>query len=385
MRRFYQEPTGDRLRFLCLALRGQRSPPEDAELLALFHQLGPAACLALAQANHVEAMVGVAMEGVLPSGGFPQEWRRSLAANQARVVALVNALESVVRRLEAAGIRSAVVEGGGAWLGSELPLSAFGAGDFDLLVAAGHDAVVAACFRAEGFVAETRREVDFSRVEFRRQHHGATQWLNAGAIPFDRRWVPLHFTDRSAQWLARRIPSRKSAALHVLDPTDGLLFVCIHTSLHSYVRAPGIRLHVEADRLVRDNPIDWERLVQETRATGLVTRVFVSLALAAAFFATPIPEAVFAGLCPPGWRWWAIRSLLQREGILAQGRAKLPRGKTVLLDALLEDRGVGAWTRSALLPSGDWLRARHSDPAAAPLWRLHLNRFRRLLMRWRPQ
>ena len=43
----------------------------------------------------------------------------------------------------------------------------------------------------------------------------------------------------------------------ILSPEDNLLQVALHTAKHSYVRAPGFRLHSDVDRIVCFQEINW--------------------------------------------------------------------------------------------------------------------------------
>ena len=47
--------------------------------------------------------------------------------------------------------------------------------------------------------------------------------------------------------------------VRILAPEDNLLQVALHTAKHSYVRAPGFRLHSDVDRVVRFQSIDWNQ------------------------------------------------------------------------------------------------------------------------------
>jgi hypothetical protein len=385
----YAESLSATDRFLSLAVRGQRSELERAELTALLSRIGTEQIITAARQNQVLPLVAVAVCGTLPANRLTAEWEEIYQANERRVTGLMDGLTRVVSRLEAQGCQSAVIENGGVLFGTQLPLTAFCAGDFDLLVSGADWAKVNAAFQAEQFAPMDRRGRPTNRVEFsRRLPDGETQWLGAGYAPFDRMWVPLSYVDRTAVWLSQRIPSTKSDRIWVLSPADALGLVAIHTSLHSYVRAPGIRLHVDVDRLVRDTNIDWDSFVAEVRATGLCTRAFVSLIMAHGLLATPVPDWVLTALYPGDWRWRQISRLLSREGTFANGQRKLIAGKAVWLDMLLEDKGPAHWFRMVVLPPDDWMHEhfeRDTDQQSKMVLSLHLKRWSAAFGRWSPQ
>ena len=89
----------------------------------------------------------------------------------------------------------------------------------------------------------------------------------------------------------------------------------METSKHSYVRAPGFRLHTDVDRVVRSCSIDWLLFIQRAKQLQVKTPVFFSLALASDLLKTPIPEGVLSQLKPSGWKIWLISKWLQKVGL----------------------------------------------------------------------
>jgi len=385
--RDYREPLDTGGLLLSRALMGGRDVVADRELCDAFERLGAQASWQLAKLNQVEAMVGEALQTVGRGEQLPPVWRKAIERNHRRVVVLVEVLQELADAFEAAGVVWAAVEGGGVMLATDLSYAAFAAGDFDLLIAEEHWQAAQACCAQCGFHASDRRNRPTQRIEFRRAApDGSEQWINIGYAPFDRIWVPLAYNDRSAQWLRRRVPAYKVPSLWVLEPSDALAYVAMHTSTHSYIRAPGLRLHVDVDRLVRDCPVDWSWFQQEAFALGVPTRLFVSLVMARGLLGTPVPDGLLESLAPSGPRWAATARLLARDGTVADGRPKLGRREALLLDLLLEDRSLAHWAKRLLLPDDRWLRRHYqTEPEAEePLWRLHARRWWRGMSRWRP-
>jgi hypothetical protein len=380
----YREALDHVGRLLTLAIRGERHEHEDAELAALHQQMGDAVCREAAQLNQVEALVADALSIVLAPEALRPHWRELLAKNEARVTDLIDALGAVGARLTAAGCRWAAIEGGGVMLSSALPARSFCPSDIDLLVAQEDWAKTAACFEAEGFASEER---EGRAVTQRREYQRGKLWLGVGCVPFERKWVPLRFSDCSGEWLARAVDSRKDPRIKTLDATDGLAFVAMHTSLHSYIRAPGVRLHVDVDRLVRDNAIDWPRFVSTVQAMGVGVRAFTSLSMAAGLLATPVSQEILEALHPGSSRWRRIESVLAGQGVISNGQPKLGGMQTIRLDALLDEQGSLAWLAMLAVPPAAFMRQNYSSPGdhEAAIWRLHLRRMWQLATRWRPQ
>ena len=58
-----------------------------------------------------------------------------------------------------------------------------------------------------------------------------------------------------------------------------MLQVALHTAKHSYVRAPGFRLHVDVDRIVSTQNIDWKIFENMVCKLRVKTAVYISLAM----------------------------------------------------------------------------------------------------------
>ncbi len=365
------EPTdGGDGELLLLALRARRDAAQQSRLRELLDRRGLDPALTLARRNKVDAAASVGFAAAL-GDDTPASLRGALAANERRVQALVDALSEAAPDLEAAECRPTVVEAGGVLLATDLPLAAFGSGDLDVLVARDRfDAALAALAR-HGFHPRKPPPPGEARAELIRE----TLRLEVRAEPFERRWAAPPCNDRSAVWLARRVPTPRAPRLHVLRPEDALALVAMHTALHTWLRPPGLRLHLDVDRLARDLPIDWPAAQAEIQALGAATRCWASLVLARDLLGAPVPAPVLDALSPPPARARALMRALARAGLLADGRPKLPGWRALALDALADDRSPLSWAAALALPDEAWLRLRFDRPdAPAPRWRLHLRR-----------
>ena len=82
----------------------------------------------------------------------------------------------------------------------------------------------------------------------------------------------------------------KNSSVKILAPEDNLLQVALHTAKHSYVRAPGFRLHSDVDRIIRFQKIDWSHFEKIVLKLKLKTAVYFSLFFAKDLLCTPIPK-----------------------------------------------------------------------------------------------
>jgi hypothetical protein len=171
--------------------------------------------------------------------------------------------------------------------------------------------------------------------------------------------------------MARSVPI-PGTAVRLLAPPDNLLQVALHTAKHTYVRAPGYRLHTDVDRIVRRQPIDWDAVVATVEALQVRTAVYFSLAIPRALFHTPIPDAVLERLRPPAWKERLMTAWLQRAGLFNPDERKFSKIGFIVFTALLYDDLGGL--RRAILPDPAWMRSHYADGGNVSLPRLYWRR-----------
>ncbi|MGB0591468.1 MAG: nucleotidyltransferase family protein [Myxococcota bacterium] len=346
---------------LLLTALSQRTEEEDAAWRDSALRFGIVELRALATVNRVERAVGQAL-GELAG----PEWRQDVRDNEARVQALLTLASEASRALQSEGIEGAFFESGGVLCASRLPLAAFGSSDVDLLVRAEQWESALEVLRGLGLAPRQRRSEGVHRAELHVQRGGHDLYLDVARTPFERMTAPLPFEDRSDLWLERRVASSRGAGVCTLHPTDLLVQVAVHTSLHQYILSPGLRLHMDVERLVRDLTIDWPSVVREIEVTGLRTRCFVSFSMAAGLIGASIPHEVLEALAPSGDRGRAVLALIQSQGALDTGERKLGGLQALKLDHLLDDRDMGAWLGGILWPPAAWLRPRMERDGRVP-------------------
>ncbi len=121
-------------------------------------------------------------------------------------------------------------------------------------------------------------------------------------------WRPISgetiFGDReptATEFIDRSLPLHiANSTMRILSPEDNLLQNALHTSKHTYVRKPGLRMFADVDRLVASaEDFDWDRFVDATLGHRVAVPVYITLQIAADLFATPIPSAVLDELGAP--------------------------------------------------------------------------------------
>ena len=262
-------------------------------------------------------------------------------------------------------------------------------GDFDVLVCKkdferAHDIVV-----SQGF------ELDF-RAEETIEEKGVKAGLLSGGTEYkkdlgdDTLWLELQWRSIAGRWIAPEVEPKAEdlfassmavagTKIRLQSPVDNLIQVALHTAKHSYVRAPGIRLHTDVDRIVRAYPdLDWEAFVERVCAMHVKTAVYFSLKIPADLFDTPIPQSVLDRLRPMAPQAHFIYNAIARAGLFHPLRHKFSRVSYLAFTAMLFDTPV-ACLHSAF-PSPCYMRE-HLGVSNVGLPLAYAKRFANLIFR----
>lgn len=168
-------------------------------------------------------------------------------------------------------------------------------------------------------------------------------WIELQWRPIAGRWIRKDQEPDGAEMIRRSVPV-PGTDVRLLDPSDNMLQVCLHTAKHSYVRAPGIRLHTDVDRLVAFAPPDWDRVVVMACELGVKTPVYFSLVCSAELLGTPVPMKVLETLAPAAWKRRLVMGWLRKLDFFEPDEKKFSRLGMMVFHALLYDdfRGLSA-------------------------------------------
>ena len=156
--------------------------------------------------------------------------------------------------------------------------------------------------------------------------------------------------------------------VHILSPEDNLLQVCIHTAKHSYLRAPGLRLHLDVDRIVSHKKIDWELFLKKVEKTHVKTACYFSLLIPSTLFGTPVPSDVLEKLKPNSRKEKAITTAIVNAGLLHPNEEKFSKLAFLKFQTALYD---SVWDMCKVLyPSFGWYRERYNfqSPLLVPIY-----------------
>ncbi|WP_209332787.1 nucleotidyltransferase domain-containing protein [Lunatimonas salinarum] len=293
-------------------------------------------------------------------------WIEELEKVEVRMQVLMETLELFASSLAQSNIHIVALKNAGIAKGIYPVLACSPMGDIDLLVSSkdfhkAHDIIV----KELGFTFKFRSELEEENLEeafkgggteYYKEINGYTVWLELQWRPIAGRWIQPHNEPKGDDLMNRSV-AIEGSSVRILSPEDNLLQVCLHTAKHSYVRAPGFRLHSDVDRIVRYQEINWDKFISNTLNLQLKTAVYFSLFFAKDLLNTPIPQRVFESLKPSWYRDKIIHYYVNKAGIFNQKKKKFSRLGYIIFNLSLYD-SMGE-NMKAIFPPLDTMRLRY--------------------------
>lgn len=327
-------------RIILLCLRSSLSSGEMRDLRLLYSECDEELLYKRSKDNHVLNVVASRLAALKIECPI-KDWNGVATANERRIRQMEEVAVEIFREARRLSVVVAMFEASGVLYSSHQGLEEYGSSDFDLLVEKSDLGKVEQILVRLGMVEVDRKSrVKVLRKEFRGSlRDGREFWIDVGWKPFERSLLPLNYPDVTGLWLSRTVTSSKRKELRTLKAEDLLVQVAIHTSLHSYVYSPGVRLHIDVDRLVRDNKIEWCTVIDGINCLGFKRRAYFSLALAKRLLGTPIPEWVIVSLSP-GRLESELGVWLVERVIMSRGRKEnsFSLAEKVLLEYLMRGK-----------------------------------------------
>ena len=354
----------------------------------LCQELGDASAFALAQANQVCTHLAHTLPGARQDDNVSAPWHRAHDEVSQRITAYLSELDHVAALLEAESIPLVALKNAGIARGIYPCPGCCPMGDLDVLVEKRHFRRAHTIMLDAGYNFEFRSPLEEAELEAAEKGGGAEYWkmLPGGEkLWFELQWRPVAGRwirpdqEPSAEELMARSIAISGTAVRLLSPEDNLLQVALHTAKHTYVRAPGFRLHTDVDRIVRRQPIDWELFLKRVFALQVKTAVYFSLAIPRAIFDTPIPDEVLTRIRPAVWKEKLVTRWLRSAGLFNPDERKFSRHGFVIFTSLLYDDSRGLWR--GILPDRNWMHERYGFQNDLLLPFYHLRRVADLALR----
>lgn len=358
--KFFTLKLAPEYRLLCAAV--SQEPPAD--FLSQYELVGDDTLWRMAKQNRVESIVAHMLIRRLGPERTPTRWHEAHEQTKRTIGDYLDEIVALGARLAQKQISIIALKNGGLALAVESCAGCVPMGDLDLLIQRKDFPAAHEILLNNGYTFTYRNPLLTAELSTAEQEGGAEycKLLPTG----DKFWLELGWRSISGKWLSEdnepdmaslfsRSASAPSTAVRVLNPTDNLLQVALHTAKHSFVRAPGFRLHLDVDRISRHCSIDWTLFVKNVKSLSVRTPVYFSLLIPKLLFNTPIPENVLIALRPGAVKTQAIFSRLIAAGLFNPDARKFTRLGYLIFTALLYDTWTQLWQAVfRASPAGFW-------------------------------
>lgn len=277
---------------------------------------------------------------------YDSKWDKEYDEIDNRITVLMDVLEEVATKLKESSIDIVALKNAGITKAIYINNACSPMGDLDLLVRSNdfskaHEIILQQLgftfkFRSEFEDEDLEEAFRGGGTEYFKMVKGYKVWLELQWRPIAGRWIQPHNEPNGNELMDNSL-AVDGSNVRILSPEDNLLQVALHTAKHSYVRAPGFRLHSDVDRVVRFQKIDWDKFVGKVRKLKLKTAVYFSLFFAKQLLDTPIPERVLIKLMPAWFRRRSIHYFLKKSGLYNQDKKKFTKIGYILFNLCLYD------------------------------------------------
>lgn len=299
-----------------------------------------------------------------------EPWKSETEETRRRLSFLFSQVEKLGEDMATHNIPLILLKNGGIAIDIMDDLAECPMGDIDMLCRKSDFMEAHKIILNHGFQFKFRSVFEFENLD-EAFADGSTEY----SIPDDDElaWVELAWRPVAGRWIrkdkepdADQLVADSHMAAHsccrVLSNEDNLLQVAIHTAKHSYVRAPGYRLHLDVDRIVSNKTIDWDKFVSKVNAVGSRTAVYFSLYFAKEILGTKIPDEVLEKLKPCAHKRKKIMKMLLKANLMHPHDKKFSklgflRFQTSLYDSFGDFLAV-------LFPPMEQLRAKYGFKSA---------------------
>lgn len=340
------KPLEKRLRMSCLHLMRADAARQSGDGLDPKTVEFGSRLFAFADENRVLPILGHVLQYVPTNSAMSGLWASSHRRAEKQIKVLMALLDQVAERLERRGIPLVALKNAGIARGIYPCAACCPMGDLDVLVEKSRFREAHEILRGLGFAFSDRSPgvgVDFEHAlesgggaEYVKEVDGVEVWVELQWRPIAGRWIRRDQEPDGAELITRSVPI-EGTAVRLLSPVDNMIQVALHAAKHSYVRAPGLRLHTDVDRLAHYYTPDWAEVVAEAKRLEVRTAVYFALAIPKELFESPIPDGVLEELKPPDWKNSWITTWIRRAGLFDPDEKKFSRPGMMLFHALLYD------------------------------------------------
>lgn len=377
----------DKYRFITLAVRENIKEKDFDEICRIYHKIGDEKAWEVAYNHEVEAIVAHRMMEIGLVNRITNHWALAHDKADVRMRLFHETLDDIGRRMAHEGIRIVALKNAGISRGLYPCPACCPMGDLDCLVSRKDFISAHKIMLDMGFALLSRSPIEppdlahglkFGGCEYFKRINGHDLWIEIQWRPIGGRWISPDQEQKGDVLIERSRPI-SGTDVRILSPVDNLIQVALHTAKHSYVRAPGFRLHMDVDRVVKRQSPEWVEVIDEVKRYKVKVPIFFSFIIPKIYLETDIPEWVLDAIKPDLFRLYIISFWLAQIGLFEPKQRKFGYLDYMAFGAILHDdlMGVGR----AIFPSLTWMKENYHVQGLRDLIVGYGNRFLDLLFR----
>ncbi|MDC1540912.1 nucleotidyltransferase family protein [Candidatus Pelagibacter ubique] len=332
-------------KLLCLCIR-HCDFLEKEQIRKLYFELGDNIVYESAKLNQVQSIVAHALIICLNKDKLPLHWSKEYKKIEKRIISYMDELSKVADLLAKHNIPLLALKNSGIAIGMYPYYGACPMGDVDVLVRKNQFREAHQILVESGYKLKFRCEFEEDNIEAAEHGGGAEYsvqldngehlWFELQWRPIAGRWIQPKQEPRADELVDRSISIRESN-VRLLSPEDNLLQVALHTAKHTFVRAPGFRLHTDVDRIISTQNIDWKVFEKMVLKLKTKTAVYISLSMARDLLGTKVPKDVLKSIQPNKLKTKIMLNWLIRVGIFEPDAHKWNKVGYIIFVSLLYD------------------------------------------------
>lgn len=343
----------------------RHSPDEVEDLLKKLREVDDDVFIKLCKNHQFEGMVAAFLKRY--SDEMPETWERIYNTCYRKAYEKLQAAKEICQKMHENGIKMIVLKNGGILADiiddpAKMPM-----GDIDTVVRKADFIKAYELMLNAGYKFEYSNEYEIPDISNALRDGDAEYWKEIS--PDHLFCCEIAWRIIAGRWMRpdcepstednfNRMHYAKDTYIGILSPEDNLVQVCIHTAKHSYLRAPGLRLNLDVERIVSNCEIDWELFLTKIEAAHTKTAAYYSLYIPSVLFSTPIPKYVLDRLRPCKRKQKRIEFMLAKAGFLNPKERKFSKTGFILFQTSLYDNAEDML--HTLCPSVDWLKQRYA-------------------------
>ena len=378
--------TEDYKKILNLALSGKEIDEKLLQLNKLWNVINEEYLYHYAQIDEVASHIAYILKS--SDLNYASFWDKEYQEVDHRVSVLMHVLDEVGTKLKENDIEIVALKNAGITKSIFKNNACSPMGDLDLLVRSNdfrkaHEIILKELdftfeFRSEFEDEDLEEAFRGGGTEYFKIVEGYKVWLELQWRPIAGRWIQPHNEPNGDKLMDSSVVVENSD-IRILAPEDNLLQVALHTAKHSFVRAPGFRLHSDVDRVVRFQTIDWNKFEKKVCILQFKTAVYFSLYFSKKLLDSPIPESVLTKLKPVWFRRYSILYFIKKAGVYNQQNKKFTKLGYILFNLSLYDT-IGE-NLKAIFPPFDSLKIKYPIKNKWSLPYFYLIRIKELLFK----